>query len=93
MIFCVKETSFVEGDCISGVFQKAEKNKKKAAILYERSSFLFEKQKPLYMMNRIGGDFLREKNFFYKRKTESGGTVVGKRWEKETDFCTKESIV
>ena len=45
------------------------------------------------MMNRIGGDFLREKNFFYKRKTESGGTVVGKRWEKETDFCAKESIV
>lgn len=45
------------------------------------------------MMNRIEGDFLREKNFFYKRKTESGGTVVGKRWEKETDFCAKESIV
>ena len=34
------------------------------------------------MMNRIDGDFLREKNFFYKRKTESGGTVVGKRWER-----------
>ena len=32
------------------------------------------------MMNRIDGDFLREKNFFYKRKTESEGTVVGKRW-------------
>ena len=47
IIFCVKETSFVEGDCISGVFQKTEKNKKKTAILYERSSFLFEKQKPL----------------------------------------------
>ena len=45
------------------------------------------------MVNRIGGDFLREKNFFYKRKTESGGTVVGKRGEKETDFCAKESIV
>lgn len=47
MIFCVKETSFVENGCISCVFQKTEKNKKKAAILYERSSFLFEKQKPL----------------------------------------------
>lgn len=47
IIFCVKETSFVEGNCISGVFQKAEKNKKKAAILYERSFFLFEKQKSL----------------------------------------------
>ena len=45
------------------------------------------------MMNRSDGDFLREKNFFYKRKTESWGTVVGKRWEKETDFCAKESIV
>ena len=45
--FCVKETSFVENGCISCVFQKTEKNKKKAAILYERSSFLFEKQKPL----------------------------------------------
>lgn len=45
------------------------------------------------MMNRIDGGFLREKNFFYKRKTESRGTVVGKRWEKETDFCAKESIV
>lgn len=45
------------------------------------------------MMNRIDGDFLCEKNFFYKRKTESGGTVVGKRWGKETDFCAKESIV
>ena len=27
--------------------KKSKKNKKKAAILYERSSFLFEKQKPL----------------------------------------------
>ena len=45
--FCVKETSFVENGCISCVFQKTEKNKKKTAILYERSSFLFEKQKPL----------------------------------------------
>ena len=32
---------------MSGVFQKAEKNKKKTEILYERRSFLFEKQKPL----------------------------------------------
>ena len=45
------------------------------------------------MMNRSDGDFLREKNFFYKRKTESWATVVGKRREKETDFCAKESIV
>ena len=45
------------------------------------------------MMNISDGDFLREKNFFYKRKAESWGTVVGKRWEKETDFCAKESIV
>lgn len=44
-------------------------------------------------MNRIDGDFLREKTSFTKEKPKVGGTVVGKRWEKETDFCAKESIV
>lgn len=44
------------------------------------------------MVNRIDGDFLREKNFFYKRKTESGGTVVEKRWGKKLIFVRKNLL-